>query len=172
MFQTALWEYCSPATSPPLSWHTTHSSAHTPSGPCAKSHLRYIYITQSLHTNTYLMFLCFCFNGFSLFEVLMFQCFILDLTLKLQSISFASLSPSMSEDLELQLMNQIFRGIYVAVDIYCSSQSQISLCLGIYDLNKYFHQIYALSKYTHLLSWPLESAFAWQEVSAQDCPRS
>ncbi len=85
--------------------------------------------------------------------------------LKLQSISFASLSPSMSEDLELQLMNLIFRGIYVAVDIYCSSQSQISLCLGIYDLNKYFHRIYALSKYTHLLSWPLESAFAWQEGS-------
>lgn len=49
MCPTALSEWCSPATSPPSSWRTTRSSAHTPSGTCARSHLRYGCLMKCTH---------------------------------------------------------------------------------------------------------------------------
>ncbi len=85
--------------------------------------------------------------------------------LKLQSVCFASLLPSMFESLELQVLVELssWRGMYcgaaparmnlmfwgervavshrTAVDIYCTPQSQISLRLGKYDPNKNFHRI-------------------------------
>ncbi len=86
--------------------------------------------------------------------------------LKLQSVSFASLSPSLYENLELQLCAELssVRGVVLrhgssadesnVLRWMCSSQSphrcgcllyfaiaDSSLCLGIYDPNKNFHCI-------------------------------
>ncbi len=103
--------------------------------------------------------------------------------LKLQSVSFASLSPSLFENLELQLfaelsslrglcsgtaparMNLMFWRVCVAlsrrtgVDIYCTLQSHSSLRLGIYDPNKNFHRILPPSEQVTSLPrlfWPTE----------------
>ncbi len=86
--------------------------------------------------------------------------------LKLQSLSFASLSPSLFENLELQLLAELtsLRGVVRrhgsstdesnVLRCMCGSQSphrcgyllyfaitDSSLCLGIYDPNKNFHRI-------------------------------
>ncbi len=88
--------------------------------------------------------------------------------LKLQSVSFASLSPSMFENLELQLlaelspagvwvgtaaarMNLMFWRVCVAVshrtgvDVYCTSQSQI-----LAYVLEYMTQIRIFTVYCHL----------------------
>ncbi len=90
-------------------------------------------------------------------------------SLKLQSVSFASLPPSLFENLELQLCAELssVRGVVVrhgfsadqtvlaighcsGVDVYCISQSQILACLGIYDPNNNFHRILSSEQVTRL----------------------